>query len=185
METWGFVGSLGWYDYTFADPSLDVPFNAYQQKRWGDLVQEDANYAFWMGHGHFYTDPEMTDYFLAQIERDLQTLGLDEQGNGLPTIVSTHTLPYEELVERKGVEEWDFFNAFMGSARLGELYDRYPQVRAAFAGHTHRPKGFTRPDGFVASVAPLGYYGTDEYPKWDMTSRIAFFDTNGDRLIRR
>jgi 3',5'-cyclic AMP phosphodiesterase CpdA len=184
-ETWGFAGSLGWYDYTFADPNLDVPLEAYRQKRWGSLVQEDINYALWMGHGQFYSDPEMTDYFLAQLEHDFATLGLDEGGAGPPTVVATHTLPYDELVEhRRDDEEWNFFNAFMGSARLGELYDRYPQVRAAFAGHTHRAKGFTRPDGFLASVAPLGYYGTDEFPKWDMASRIGFFETAGDHLVR-
>jgi hypothetical protein len=57
-------------------------------------------------------------------------------------------------------------------------------VRAAFAGHVHRPKGFVRPDGFVAACAPLGYYGTEEFPVWDMGARIAFFDTIKGSLIR-
>jgi Icc-related predicted phosphoesterase len=184
-EKWGFVGSLGWYDYTFADPNLVVPPGAYERKTWGHLVHNDSAGVLWMDGGRkLVSDPQMTSQCLRQIERDLRTIGLDESGAGVPTVAVTHTLPYRELVEVRGVPDWDFFNAFMGSARLGDLYDKFPKVRAAFAGHVHRPKGFVRPDGFVAACAPLGYYGTEEFPVWDMGARIAFFDTIKGSLIR-
>ena len=185
-ERWGFAGSLGWYDYTFADPRLAVPEGAYEAKAWGGLVHNDASSVLWMDAGRrVVSDREMTSRCLRQMEADLRLIGLDESGAGVPTVVVTHTLPYRELVEVRGEPGWDFFNAFMGSARIGEMYDRFPKVRAAFAGHTHRPKSFSRPDGFVTACAPLGYYGTNEFPGWDgMDGRIAFFDTVGESLLR-
>ena len=185
-ERWGFAGSLGWYDYTFAEPYLDVPDGAYEAKTWGGLVQNDAGSVLWMDAGRrLVGDYEVTSRCLRQMEADLRSLGLDESGAGVPTVAVTHTLPYREMVETRGAPDWDFFNAFMGSARIGEMYARFPKVRAAFAGHAHRPRGFSRPDGFVAACAPLGYYGTDEFPGWEgFEGRVAFFDTAGESLAR-
>jgi len=184
IDGWGFAGSLGWYDYSFNRPDLGAPMDAYRAKSWRGISNNDANYVYWPRIDQSRAgDDEMTDRFLAELEADLRALGVDEQGSGPPTVAMTHMLAYRKLVEYRGSPEWDFFSAFMGSARFGELYDRLPQVRASFAGHTHTPRSFTREDGFVAVVSPLGYYGSREFPR-ELAERIAIFDTDKNSLVR-
>jgi len=183
FDGWGFAGSLGWYDYTFNRPDLGAPMAAYRAKSWRGIGNNDGEYAWWPRiDGSRAGDDEMTDRFLAELAQDLATLGCNEEG-GPPTVAMTHVLPYRQLVEYRGNPEWDFFSAFMGSERFGALYDTLPSVRAAFAGHTHVPRGFVRPDGFMAAVSPVGYYGSLEFPH-DLSERVAVFETQGNSLIR-
>jgi predicted phosphodiesterase len=180
--TWGFAGSLGWYDYSFRAPSLVVAPGAYQAKTFGAFVWNDRDRASWRDRaGVILGDPEMSARFASELDADLRKLGLDERGGGPPTVAVTHMLAYASQVLYKGVPDWDFFSAFMGAARYGDLYDRFPSLRAAFMGHTHTPRLERRPSGLLTAVAPIGYWATAEFPR-DLDARIAVFETKGRSL---
>lgn len=181
--SWGFAGALGWYDYSFREPTLIVPAGAYATKTFGAFVWNDRDRACWRDRiGVKLSDPEMARRFAIELEADLRSLGLDEHGAGPPTVAVTHMLAYASQVIYRGQPDWDFFSAFMGSSRYGDLYDRLPAIRAAFSGHTHTPRLERRPSGLLAAVAPLGYWGTDEFPH-DFGARIGVFETRGRALM--
>jgi predicted phosphodiesterase len=183
-NTWGFVGSLGWYDYSFAAEWLHLTPADIARKSVGGIAWIDREAVRFLDHrdGHQFSDFEVTSIFLRDLEADLWSIGLDAHGDGPPTVAVTHVLPYASLVEYRGAVDWDYFSSYFGSARFGALYDRYPAVRAVFAGHTHVPRLERRPDGRIRAIAPIGYYGTHEFP-YDLGTRIAFFDTVGRNLV--
>ena len=182
-NAWGFVGSLGWYDYSFAAEWLHLSDADIARKEIKGIIWQDREAAHFNDRtGRRLSDREVLAVFLGQLETDLRALGLDERGAGPPTVALTHTLPYRSLVEYRQAIDWDYFSSYLGSARLGQLYDRYPQVRAAFAGHTHIPHQERLADGRIRATAPIGYYGTREFP-YDLGTRIAFFDTVGRNLV--
>jgi hypothetical protein len=178
--TWGFAGALGWYDYTMA-PAWATPAMIADKRYDGTTWSDGDNAAFIDRRGRRLTDPEVVDAMLASLEADLRALGLDEAGGGIPTVAVTHTLPYRSMCLYRDMRSWDYFASFIGSTRIGDLYDRYPAVRAAFAGHTHIPHLDVRPDGRVRATAPLGYYGTAEFPA-AIESRMRVFETRGRSL---
>ena len=71
-------------------------------------------------------------------------------------VCATHHQQYEQTVRRAGVLPWEFFNAFMGTRRMGEVIDEHPKIGHVIYGHTHsvgdRWVGSRRVFG-----TPLGY----------------------------
>ncbi|MGQ9630724.1 MAG: hypothetical protein ACUVXI_10485, partial [bacterium] len=157
----GFVGSIGWYDYSFRE--LDPPFAEDTEilrigpKRelegisWSDLT--DADYArkelfyFYRGNGmrvrwndRLYvrwnlSDEEFLEENLAELEGHIE--GIYPEVRSIVAIL--HHLPFEEEIIRKPQDPgWTFCNAFMGSSKLGELLLRYEKVRHVLVGHAHR-----------------------------------------------
>lgn len=120
-----FVGTIGWYDYSFASPRLALPPRAYEKKRWRDLTYMDREYARWGA-----PDEEV-------VERLVEALGPRLAAAEPPIVFVSHHVPLEELVLRRGVDSWDFFNAYMGSRRIEALV-RERQVERFVFGHTHR-----------------------------------------------
>jgi hypothetical protein len=183
IEGWGFAGTGAWYDYSFRRPDLVASINRYRSLEFGGVVWQDRDFARWiLRDGRRLADEEVNAHLLAELASDLDALGLDEAGSGPPSVVITHHIGFSELVEFRGTPSYDFFSAYMGSVSLGHLIDDRPQIRAAFAGHTHTPRGFVRPDGFIAAINPIGYYGTPEFPD-DMATRLGVFETVGDTLV--
>ena len=181
----GFAGMLGWYDYGFADPALGIPEETYRAKQWRNQTWQDRDHATWVGYGgRWWADREVCAYFLAGLERDLRALGLDEQGGGPPTIAVSHMLPFVELVYRDPDPEEGFFAAYLGSPLHGALLERFPAIRAAFAGHTHRPQRNVRPSGMIAAVAPFGNFGEADFPE-NAIDRIGWFEMHGGRIVER
>lgn len=138
-----FVGSIGWYDYSFASPALRVPVEEYSTKKWRDLTYMDVEYAKWSTD-----DATVVERLLVPSKKRL------DEAEGRVVFVSHH-VPLEELVLRRGVASWDFFNAFMGSRRLEEALRRHAVTRFVF-GHTHRPVALVEPGRFILNN-PLGY----------------------------
>lgn len=179
---WGFAGSLGWYDGSFADPGLVAVPGSYERMEYDGFVWQDRDRARWTdASGRRLTDGEVTAQFVGRLEADLRSLGCDEAGSGPPTVAVTHVLPVAELTQVKGVPGWDYFNAFIGSSRFGEMYARFPAVRAGFAGHTHASQR-TIVGGRLFATSPIGYYGTAEFPR-DLEPRVAIFETSGRDLV--
>ena len=181
----GFVGSCGWYDYTFRSPEVPANYDDYRGKAWGGSQNQDGLFVRWREHGRLIADEEVTERFRAELAADLSRLGLDADGNGPPTVATTHMLPWRELVRYRGPADyvWDFNSAFFGSAGLGRLYDGLPAVRAVVAGHTHTP--FAIRDGLEREivVSPIGYSGGVEFPQ-TLSERVVILKADGDGLNR-
>ncbi len=149
----GFVGNMGWYDYSFF-PKADAKRD--QQARdisgiigetvssWNDLKRflptktlphicnwNDVNYTDWKR-----PDAAISDYFARQLSSDISKI--EKQCDAIVAV--THHLPFEELVKRTYDVEFDFCNAFTGSYRLGEEMRKNEKVTVAICGHSHNPQ---------------------------------------------
>jgi predicted phosphohydrolase len=128
------VGSAGWYDYTFADPRLELPRNSdYAAKRWrGHVIWNDGNFVR-LG----MTDKEFCAQLMRRLEEDIMSIEAQAE-----TIVAvTHFIGFEEMVTRRPDDPmWGFCNAYMGSVELGAVLLKHPKVRYHLCGHTHEAR---------------------------------------------
>ena len=157
LDNVAIAGSCGWYDYSFFRSHFrkQVPESALRNQaldgmQWGDRTRT----AFRHPDGHLMSDSEVARRMEDLLDSQLAQLQDD------PTIkrvvCATHHQQYEQTVRRAGVLPWEFFNAFMGTRRMGELIDKHPKVGHVIYGHTHtlgdRQVGTRRVFG-----TPLGY----------------------------
>ena len=149
------VGSLGWYDYSFAQQSLGIPRRFYERKvspgvserfaEYRDLLEQGDDVgpvareviARW-NDGRFVklhrSDEAFLDELLAELRAQLEAV------RGATTVVAAvHNIPFRELLPPPRNIQWDFAKAYLGSARIGELLLEFPNVRYALCGHSHFP----------------------------------------------
>ena len=149
-----FVGSIGWYDYSFAPEWLNLPLEAYREKAYGMSTWADREFVKLP-----LSDEEFTLALLDRLEKHVKQVydAVDK------IVVVLHHVPFRELVRYKLVPEWDYFSTFMGSDAFGNLIERYSsKVKLALYGHSHDgvDTGFCREMRGVrtcscASPAPL------------------------------
>jgi len=128
----GFVGSMGWYDYSFRD-EIGIPIEAYRRKITpdGETIWGDALHVRWPG-----SDEEMTRYFLDQLAQQLRLLGRTDTVIGF-----LHHVPFKGLLTHPRwliPKTWRFLNAFLGSQRFGDLLAMDTRVTNVICGHIHR-----------------------------------------------
>ncbi len=128
----GFAGVLGWYDYSFADPTLALgPRDAYATSRFqGSVLRNDKLFAR-LGR----SDPQFCAEQLERLEGQLAELSprVDR------IIAVTHTVGLAEMTAHStGSDEKRFERAYLGTAALTPLLARYPKVTHHFCGHVHR-----------------------------------------------
>ena len=148
------VGSVGWYDYSFAQDSLGIPPRFYEAKvspgaaeqleEWSFLLERDDDVpphareviARW-NDGRFVklhrSDAAFVDELYDQLESHLAALTTSR------IIAAIHHLPFRELLPPSKNVQWDFAKAYLGSERFGELLLRFPAVTDLFCGHSHFP----------------------------------------------
>jgi 3',5'-cyclic AMP phosphodiesterase CpdA len=131
----GFVGSMGWYDYSFRD-DIGVKLSDYQAKTFpGDSVPlwNDARFArLPMG------DVQLTGLLVTRLREHLEQLeGCDSVVGLLHHVISKRLLFHPRFVVPR---VWRFFNAFLGSEQFGSVLASHPRVSLAFCGHIHRAR---------------------------------------------
>ena len=142
-----FVGSIGWYDYSFKREDLEIPHENYVEKEWKGAYWRDYYCIDWI-----YTDIEATELFNSKLKYDLETLP-----DQIQTIVSvSHHLPFKALTLYKDYLPWDFYSAFMGAESTGEILLSDGRVLLSFSGHSHIRKKIEK-NGLTAMTVPLGY----------------------------
>jgi hypothetical protein len=146
------VGTVGWYDYSFASPRLAIPRRFYEAKispgaaeylNRADLLgdaddlgpEAAASVARW-NDGKFVklgrSDEAFVDECVARLEANLARVA------DLPeVIVATHHLPFRELLPPTRFNNLDFAKAYLGSERLGQAILPHPNVRRVYCGHSH------------------------------------------------
>lgn len=148
------VGSVGWYDYSFAQDSLGIPHRFYEAKVSPGAAEQLEEYSFLLerdddvppharevvarwNDGRFVklhrSDAAFLDELSAQLETQLRTSMTNR------IIAAIHHLPFRALLPPPRTAQWDFAKAYLGSERLGELLLRYPNVTDVFCGHSHFP----------------------------------------------
>ena len=158
------VGTVGWYDFSFAAPALGIPRRFYTAKvspgavaRLSEFAHLDAAAADVPDHaravvarwndGKFVklagrTDEQFLHECLARLDAQLAALA------AVPTVVAAvHHLPFRELLPPPHSAQWDFAKAFLGSDAIGRTLLSHPNVRHAYCGHSHLP--------IAATVGPV------------------------------
>jgi predicted phosphodiesterase len=153
MHDIAIVGSVGWYDYSFAQPSLQIPRRFYAAKvspgaaaRLAEhaplLAEKDDIPAYaheivarW-NDGTFVKLHRDDEQFLEELLVDLKA-HLDALHGVRQILAAIHHLPFAQLLPPPHSAQWDFAKAYLGSERIGQLLLSYPNVRTVLCGHSH------------------------------------------------
>lgn len=151
----GFVGNIGWYDYSFRDDTLAIPMRFYEAKvapgrAWrleeyrhllapiSDLRPDHLEITTAWRDGEYVKfpmpDAGFVEHLIERLEGDLAAVA----GQCQTIVTVLHHVPRRELVWYRGDPNWDFAAAFLGSGRFRETLDRYPAIRLCLSGHNHR-----------------------------------------------
>lgn len=128
----GFVGSIGWYDYSFKDSYKPIPQEYYAQKNWPGVVSWNDG---------LYVHLGMSDEaFTKRVNRRLkQHLALvSKQADAI--ICTVHHAPFRQLLRITHTSTDKFLTAFSGSEETGKVILSFPKVTYVFCGHTHQKK---------------------------------------------
>lgn len=151
------AGTCGWYDYSFLEPWVkeQVGEEAIASKQHGEMAWSDGFLvAFRDADGRLMKDGEVARIMEDELASQLSEL--DAKDEIRDVVVATHHQAFREVVFRTGRLPWEFFAAFMGSERLGEVIRRGQKVRAVVYGHSHIV-GETRIGGLRVYGTALGY----------------------------
>ena len=148
------VGSVGWYDYSFAQESLGIPQRFYAAKVSPGAAEHFAEFghlldgaddvppharevlARW-NDGRFVKLHRSDTAFVAEL---CGQLAAQLEAKKAPRVIAAiHHLPFRELLPPSRSAQWDFAKAYLGSARLGETLLRFPHVTDVLCGHSHFP----------------------------------------------
>ena len=158
------VGSLGWYDYAFAEPSLGLPRRFYAAGmspaaalRSGEPLEPEADdvpphargfYARWNDSRHIRgigDDAIFLGRRLAELRDDLTGVAHVEK-----VVCAVHCVPLAELlppVPPGPVPDdrlkYAFARAYLGSPEIGRTVFEFPNVTHLLCGHSHHPRRAT------------------------------------------
>lgn len=147
-----FVGSIGWYDYSFRRTELEIPIENYEQKEYRGAVWYDVFKIDWR-----FSDIEATSLFNQKLEYDLSTL----PEYVTKVVYVSHHLPFRELTLYKDRLPWDFHSAFMGAQSSGQILQNDGRVVLSISGHSH-VRNMIQVGNMTALTVPLGYCRPDK-----------------------
>lgn len=147
------VGSVGWYDYSFAVPELEIDSRFYEAKiapgvaerleEHKHLIHGDESpaaldvIARW-NDGKFVKLGQ-SDSAFTQDRLESLSHQLDAHRDKKSIIAAIHTVPLPQLLPPRRGMQWDFARAYLGSPRIGELLLSRPNVSHILCGHSHWP----------------------------------------------
>ncbi len=128
----GFAGSMGWYDYSFRDADLRIPYAAYRAKTYPGKTMPIWNDAHLVSWG--MPDEEVTAWQAERLARHLASLdGCGEK------VLAIHHVPTKRLLYHPRwlvPREIRFANAFLGAERFADLACAHG-VDLVVNGHIH------------------------------------------------
>lgn len=145
------TGDIGWYDYSMASPGYSQEL--LDGMSVGGRTWQDKFFNQWTAD-----NKGQMMISLNQLEQQLAACG------DARVMVVTHMLPVREFCVSTAKKDWSFFNAFLGSTALEDLYKRYA-VRYAVCGHVHHRSEMEK-DGIRHICPCLGYYS--EWPMFGL-----------------
>jgi hypothetical protein len=147
------VGSVGWYDYSFAQASLGIPERFYEHKvspgaaeylgvyphlfeRTDDISPVGRQTVARWNDGKFVRLGRSDGAFLGELLGTLDAQ-LRSVARVATVVAAVHHVPFRELLPPPHSAQWDFAKAYLGSDRIGEVLLRHPNVGYVFCGHSH------------------------------------------------
>jgi len=125
----GFIGSIGWYDYSFRNPSLNVSMEQYEKKEMpGVCTWNDVQFIDWD-----VSDEEFTRKCLGRLKTAYRSI----EPRVHTVVAILHHVPFRDLLYGSASAANEFCRAFMGAEKFGQLLLDSPKVRYAFCGHRH------------------------------------------------
>ena len=158
-EDVAFVGTIGWYDYSFAPEWMGLSRQDYERKQHEGLTWQDKNFVRWVSRRQKTSDRPLTDaQATGMFNDDLRALLLRASRRRAVKriVVVVHHVPFQEMVRYRNHPRWDYFCAFMGSRSSGEVIRSFEKVTHVLAGHTHVHNDL-RVGGLRCVASPLGY----------------------------
>lgn len=154
------IGDVGWYDYSFGSG------------RYSFEEFEKMSLAAAPGRTLYATPGPATTWAAPSGCSPAWRPGMAAYP-GKKLVLVTHMLPIKEFTVPQEMANWSYFNAFLGTRRLGELYRRYP-VEVAICGHVHYRKTLEK-DGITWLCRCLNYHSEwrPEYGGDTLSQQIA------------
>jgi len=128
----GFIGSIGWYDYSFKDPNKPIPQNYYVRKNWPSVVSWNDGIYVHLG----ISDEAFTKRVNRKLKRHLVLVS--KQAGAI--ICAVHHVPFRQLLRTNHTSTDKFLTAFSGSEETGKIIRSFPKIKYVFCGHTHQKK---------------------------------------------
>ncbi|MBI9106293.1 MAG: metallophosphoesterase [Spirochaetales bacterium] len=150
---WSAVGDTCWYDYSFGTGSV-FSFEDFQRRSYKGRIWQDSIMTDWK-----MPDKKVHDWFLGRVEESLILSEGDE------IVAVTHMLPIDDFTVPVPHDTWDYFNAFLGSRSLGELFLKYPSVKYSICGHVHYRKQVVK--GGITNICQCLGYSTEWFDNVD------------------
>lgn len=149
------LGDVGWYDYSFG--SGRYSFEEFEKMSLAGRTWQDSLRNAWTRDNQ-----GRNQWMLSRLEARMAAYP-DKK-----LVMVTHMLPIKEFTVPQEMANWSYFNAFLGSRKLGELYTRYP-VEVAVCGHVHYRK--TLEKGGITWLCRCLNYHTEWRPQDGETLR--------------
>jgi putative phosphoesterase len=130
LEGFSLVGTMGWYDYSFAD-DLNIPRGEYEAKHSPSVGVS------WMDRVHArwgVNDLAVTHWQNERLRTQLA------QATSKKVVAITHHLPTKKLLFHPRCllpKALRFANAFLGNNTMGEILCNDGRVKQCFSGHIH------------------------------------------------
>ena len=125
----GFIGNIGWYDYSFRNTEIGLTLEDYKRKSVpGRCGWNDRHFVQWE-----LTDEQFTENCLQRLRRHYSQIE-----NDADVVVSVlHHLAFRDLLYPQASYPLEFCRAYLGSERFGQLLLRCPKVKYVICGHRH------------------------------------------------
>lgn len=168
-EGHGFVGAMGWYDYTtrqveppdadlkLSPATLSSPGGAFRTRSgrrnlaWEDLTpddyrtkalqcQDDNVLQGLVWNDGFYIDWKRTDEGMVGYFCEKLEQQAEQVAPEVDHLVAvTHFVPFPQILPTAKTVTGAYIRAFAGSSRLGDTIRGLPKIQAALFGHWHNP----------------------------------------------
>lgn len=153
-----FIGGMGWYDYSLRNLERDkeIPLSSYHSKVFRRWRWSDQYYAVFVKEsGERLSDSAVVELELERLRHQLAIVG-----NGTSPVkrivACYHHLPYRVLNAPSKLP-WDFFLAFAGSKRFGEVLEKESKLAAVLFGHVHLKLALRTPSDKPLLSSCMGY----------------------------
>jgi len=156
------VGSMAWYDYSAAEPSL-----GFDPSFFADAKPRISNDALWIDWP--WSDPEISGLLRSDLVRVLDEM---ERDAGIRRVVIvTHVPVFEEqLLRNSDNYAWCIANAYFGNLRTGAEVVRFPKVRSVISGHLHTAIAATVPRTQAPDIESIVIGSDYGVPTWTLVS---------------
>ena len=154
----GVAGTIAWYDYSGADPSVQATAPQFAQQKMH--YNADALRIDWE-----WSDPEFAEMvsvpFLSQLDH------LESDPSVARIVVATHVPILDGQMHRDPADHrWAFSNAYFGNLTLGRKVLGHRKVSHVVSGHTHRGKRSVRERERMPAIEAHVLASDYEQPAW-------------------